>query len=841
MLTKNYNILIFLCVLVIVAYFKVIFFDFLYWDDDKQIINNNYVKILSIDNIKHNFKFERFTFIPLMLYSITYNIVGQDPKIYHLISILFHIVNTILFFVFIRKILNNESAIRFSTLLFALHPLRIESVAWISEWKDLLFTMFALLALINYVNLINTKKLRYFWLYVLFCWLSGYSKIQGMLIPFCAILIDYFKFKTLFYDRMLINLTTFVFVFSSFDRKYVIFLLIALIFVFTIFKQSGVIRFYKVKLLAKNIFFVLFLLLTTLIAYFFITKKVWFWEHNLLNNIDKRLFYFFYALAFYIKQFFLPLKQIPIHNYPINFKHFFLENIIPTVVVLLLFLIIIIFLTRYLEKNIIVFGLLFFLLNISIVLHIIPIEGRLVVAERYTYFAYIGLFLITSQIYQILNEKTRKYIFYLIATLFSILIFFRVNVWKDTETLFNYVLKNNNKVPFAWNNLGSYYLQKNNPKKAIFMYKQSIKIDSLNAENYFNLAMAYAKIKNYDMAIKLLNIAINKTPYPNEKSFYLTTIGQIYENIGEITEALKYYDTSLVLFNKNVKAMLQKAFYYLNNGLVDSAEILAKRIVRINKYYFEAYNLLGFIELKYKRNFNKSIEYFNKVLKFNNLYAVGYNNRGYAYLTLGDYNNAIKDFSFAIKLDSTFYEAYRNRAFTYFTIKNYAKAIKDYSIVLSKINNDTIALFNRAHAYSQIGLYDSAINDYLKIINLKYNNSAAFELAKCYIKQKKYDLANYYLTSLEKKVNSNVLVKVYKGISLFYLNQIDSALYYFNQTKDISINKGEVYFWIGECYRIKKDIKSACENYSLSFNYGFKEVNKNIVKYCKKFYKSDNF
>lgn len=177
------------------TYFRIVFFDFVYWDDDKQIFNNIRITKLTWDHIKYNIKNERFTFIPLTLYSSLYQVVGKNSFYFHLLSIFFHLINVLLFYLIIKKFSFNNFVNIFLVVLFALHPLRIESIAWISEWKDLLFSMFSLIGIWFYLKWNEKNKLVYIILYSLMFVLSAFSKIQGLILPFSIMLIDVFIHK----------------------------------------------------------------------------------------------------------------------------------------------------------------------------------------------------------------------------------------------------------------------------------------------------------------------------------------------------------------------------------------------------------------------------------------------------------------------------------------------------------------------------------------------------------------------------------------------------------------------------------------------------------------------
>ncbi len=265
---------------------------------------------------------------------------------------------------------------------------------------------------------------------------------------------------------------------------------------------------------------------------------------------------------------FLPFNLSALHYYPVKTNGLLpVEYYIATVIILLIiFLILKINKTNKLKKDLI-FGLMFFLITISLVLQIIPV-GRAITAERYTYIPYIGLFFIIGQYFTLINSKknSRKAIktkSYLYIVLIVYIIFFsyttynRNKVWKNGITLFSDVIKKYPSRSFAYWACAIAKAKAYNTYEAIDDYDKAIKLkpDYINA--YVDRGNAKSDLKKYKQAINDYNKAIELD------SNYLSA----YLNRGVAKGILKNYKGAINDFNKIIKTDADNADAYYNLGI----------------------------------------------------------------------------------------------------------------------------------------------------------------------------------------------------------------------------------------------------------------------------------
>jgi protein O-mannosyl-transferase len=147
-------------------YFNALKFGFLKnWDDHLYITENKYIIDLHWTNIKlffTEFYVGNYQPITILMYAIEYKVGAGHASIFHFNNILLHLLNTFLVFVFIKRISPKNAMVALTTAaFFAVHPMHVESVAWVAERKDVLYSFFFLFSLIMYTNYLKLKKIKH--------------------------------------------------------------------------------------------------------------------------------------------------------------------------------------------------------------------------------------------------------------------------------------------------------------------------------------------------------------------------------------------------------------------------------------------------------------------------------------------------------------------------------------------------------------------------------------------------------------------------------------------------------------------------------------------------------
>ncbi|MEW6078093.1 MAG: tetratricopeptide repeat protein [Thermodesulfobacteriota bacterium] len=193
------GIVLLLVAAVAITFFPVTKHDFLFWDDMKFIVDNPGIQAgLSMAGIKAAFT-DCFTFqwIPVTWISflVDHALYGRHPGGYHLTNLIVHAANSALLFMLLRLITGGLFSSALAAFLFAVHPLHVESVAWVTERKDVLSTLFGLLSLLYYARYADSRRRSSYFAALLFFAFSLLSKPMLVTLPCVFLLLDWWPLK----------------------------------------------------------------------------------------------------------------------------------------------------------------------------------------------------------------------------------------------------------------------------------------------------------------------------------------------------------------------------------------------------------------------------------------------------------------------------------------------------------------------------------------------------------------------------------------------------------------------------------------------------------------------
>jgi hypothetical protein len=380
------------------------------WDDTWMLLENPYVLNFSWDQFWYHcthFYCTQYSPVNSLLYIAVYKCFGLHAGAYHIVCLLIHLLNGGLayrllqtLFPVLKSSFTNQRINIYAALvvlIFLIHPLQVESVAWISASKVLLYSSFSLGAMLLYVNYIKSSNF-YYLLGVITCYFLGFaSKEQTIILPFTIVLID--------------------FVFGRFR---------GLTFSFKSFAEPVVWE--------KLIFFI-----SALLMWYFSSKNgLDFDSSSSVYPFGQRLIFAAYSLVQYIFHFILPLKLSYLYFYPME-----IGDSIPQSYWIYPFLLVSVFWflwEAYKSKNkMVLFGVLFFVINILLVLNIIPVPRTSIIADRYMYLSVIGLAIVL--IYYLdyvlirLNFRLIKPVFGIYLVVISLLSVNYISKWENSKVL----------------------------------------------------------------------------------------------------------------------------------------------------------------------------------------------------------------------------------------------------------------------------------------------------------------------------------------------------------------------------------------------------------------------
>lgn len=405
---KKNQVMLSICVIILLtlaAHFPTFFHQFqLKWDDQWVVINAYTEGGLTLSNLKSiltEFYNGQYSPINQFSYTLLFSIFGYSAFWFHCFSIAIHVCNVVLIYLLIRNLLKQAKKfedisiqrIAISTaILMAVHPFLVESVAWLSASKILLYSFFYLLAIHVYLAYLNTRLLSYYLLTIFLFTLSFGSKEQAVTLPVCLLLID-FILKRNFGTKQL------------WLEKLPLFLMAICFGYITLLSQSAD----NAGLLSESP------------------------QYPLYQNI----LFASYSVTEYLIKCLIPIKLSYLYVFPNSIGQevplrFWLYPILLTTIIIAFW--------SFLKNRYVFFAVAFFVIHLGLALHIIPIARFAIIADRYAYIASISVFVLMSYYFDLLYSKTKyTQLALAIGTLYVISIGTYAHehskVWSNSDTL----------------------------------------------------------------------------------------------------------------------------------------------------------------------------------------------------------------------------------------------------------------------------------------------------------------------------------------------------------------------------------------------------------------------
>jgi tetratricopeptide (TPR) repeat protein len=742
---RYYNsILVIIIILTGLIYSSVYKLEYVNWDDEINIVGNSKIHEISKENIVYNFTNERYKSLALFSYTIDYSLWGNNPAPYHIHNLFLHILNIVLIFITVNLISRNKLISLFTAGLFALHPVSVEAVAWVTGRKDLLFLLFSLLSILAYKKYIDSKfKICWFFATTVLVYVASMSKIQAFVLPILFIVFDwYFSRKLtlqsvaeklfiliLLVDWYLLSLillvTVLILKYNKSFRLYfnknkyrihgllvlwlslvllatnlkieslgiISILLIGLVSIIVFRRKISLFLFDKYKFLSKYYWNITIPLFAFSILLFFLQKtegigslKFYFWQDQTYLFFE-RLLLGGDAILYYLKRLFLIIPFNPMYAYPeqeliwsLN-NPYFIKFIIAIAILSSLCLVI---LKTFKKYPIITLGLLIFVINISIVMHIIPIEGRVVAADRYAYPSFWGLFLITGYLFSLINFKFRtKVIFVLIIPfiLISWNIYSNISIWKNSYTFWTEAVKQDKYNSYAHNALGCAYLDlKNQVDSALYHFNKAIELNPRVSEYHVDKGRALYT-KDPKSITSDYYTSIIKMDSTNDMAF--NNRAALYIKEGKYNNAINDYKKAISISETND--------FYVNN-LKKAQNLFVLDSLLFNNYLTEEYTIdekLKFIKISSADrsddgNLKKALDYLLIGFKIDSTDTYILNNLATMYSTLGEYENSIKYYILLTDIEPENSQLYFYLANNYYNNNQLDMACKYWLIALEK-------------------------------------------------------------------------------------------------------------------------------------------------------------
>ncbi len=574
---KNSLFILGIIVLFCLVYFKLINADFISWDDPEYILENKDVHVGNYKALATKFYIGNYHPLTMINYAIDWKLFGGNALGYHIENLIWHFVNSILVFYVVVKLLKDKNLALLITIVFTFHPIQIETIAWIAERKNLLSTFFILISLLFYLKQAQNKRTLHLIITLVFFCFSLLCKPSFIIFPLILLLIDWYLNQT-------------------------------------ITKQN---IFQKIPFAIISILFSIITLMAQQTGGFI--------NENHSFQIHEKIGYAGYAIGQYMYHFFNPTNLSVIYPYPQNKTMGLIFGYL-----LIAIIIFVIYKSYKAKKTALFFGLLFFLINILLVLQFVPF-GEVLAADRYMYFGLIGLSVSVFSFIKLSDKQIIVITIFLVIILGS-LSFLRLNVWQNSISLYKDILIKNPHSYIALNSIGAEYMKKKEFKLSEKYYNQSIYENSRFYKSYYNRALLYSitnenskAISDYTKSIELKNYnkayvgratlyylmkdfpkaisdaesALESSPNNAKANFVLATC---YDDLNQLDKALFHYNKSIAANNEDPTLFMRRGILFGKQQKLELCLQDFETCTRLKPDYAEAYYWKGVVKINLKQN-----------------------------------------------------------------------------------------------------------------------------------------------------------------------------------------------------------------------------------------------
>ncbi len=666
---RDIMVCLFLIMATLAVYWQVQNYDFVNFDDDIYIYENRHVQEgLTLESITWAFSVSEKMFywhpVAWLSHMLDCQLYGLNPGKHHLTNLIIHIANSLLLFMIFKWMTGAFWRSAFVAMLFAIHPINVDSVAWITERKNVLSTFFWMLTMLAYVYYTKQPVLyRYLLIFFVFA-LGLMAKPMLVTLPCALLLLDYWPLKRFSY-RPPGGIGTG-------KPKNVI--------------KSGPQGFSPFRLVLEKIPLLVLSVLSTYLS-FLSADKV----SVLLPPMKLRIENALVSYVKYIGKIIWPQDLAILYPYP---------SIVPMwqiIGALLLLVCVSVLMIRTIRgAPYFAIGWLWYLGTLVPVIGLVQKVALPAMADRFAYVPFIGIFIIIAWGIPELVAKWRYRKIWLatlatvVLTILMAMTWKQVGYWENSITLFEHNLKITSNNYVAHNNLGNALSKQGRTAEAIDHYLKALRIKPDNAKAHNNLGNALSKqgrtAEAIDHYLKALRIkpGLEKAHYNLGTALYEQgrtaeaidhylkalrikpdyakahyNLGNALSKQGRTAEAIDHYLKALRIKPDDAKAHQNLGTALYEQGRTAEAIDHYLKALRIKPDYAKAHYNLGNALSKQGRT-AEAIDHYLKALRIKPDYAKAHNNLGNALLRKGNVEGAIAHFRKALRINPDYVHAKNN-------------------------------------------------------------------------------------------------------------------------------------------------------------------------------------
>lgn len=585
------------------------------FDDKEYIYENKLIQDFSVQSIGKLFTTPySANYHPLtaLTNAIEYKFVKDAPILYHLNNIVLHSIVCFTILIFLNLLIPNRIVVLIVVLFFAIHPLRVESVVWVSERKDLLYSLFYVLGMIWYVKYCEIFSFKKYSVLVLLFVLSLLSKSAAVVFPCSLLILDYYLKRPIFSKQSILS-------------KAPLFLL-SLLFGIIALKTQNV---------------------TTSIT-----------NIGALYTSFEKAILSLHALGFYFWKSILPFNLSALYFYPEKIQNTLPSMYVVSALLVLLSSVLLVWLLR--RKRWFIFSLLFFITNLMLVLQIISV-GQAMMADRYSYMPSIALCFLLALGLDCLTKREIKFPKFVLGTtgllvliVLGVLTWNRTHVWKDSISFASDLIEKYPKKSFGYYLRGDAFLhERQDYERAIQDFTKAIEYEPNMMWAFMKRSVAFVRSKKFENALQDCLSAYNLNPMQgdnlNNLSLIFLELGKQKEDTQNFAAAESLYSSALHFKPKMIDALNSRGRVRGMSGnfkhaIDDFTEIIKMDSNNINAYINRgnSYAMAGLMQ--------ESIKDYDKAISIDSNASQCFFNRCLAKLKLQDTLGCCNDWERAAQL-----------------------------------------------------------------------------------------------------------------------------------------------------------------------------------------------
>jgi len=655
--SKSILICALLALITIAVYWQVGEFEFLDWDDTIYLTENAAVQSgVTFGAIKWAFSsFHATNWHPVtwLSHMLDVQMFGMNAGRHHLTNLLLHICNTLLLFLILLRMTGLAWRSFFVAALFAVHPLHVESVAWVAERKDVLSAFFGMLAIYCYTFYIQNQKLKWY-LLVVICFAVGLmAKPMLVTFPFILLLLDYWPLKRFPTQYPLDSNTVMLG-----QRSSVAYLALEKTPLLVLTIASSVVTFFAQDKGGA---------VTSLddsMAHASVDSVV------IGFGMAERFSNAIMSYASYLSKTFYPHNLSFFYPFRTDIQN---EILIQSALLVLGVSLIAVWQVRC--KPYFFVGWFWFIGML------VPVSGVVLVgwqsmADRYTYLPLVGVFIAVAWGVPELAKRWpghKKILAFSTAVSLlacAALSYIQVGYWRNNLSLYQHAAEVVPESAFVHFKLGTTLAEKGDYDAAKVQFEMALHIQPFDLRTRFNLGLVLLRLKQFEKAIEAFNEILKR--YPS----YVTAERQI-----EIARSMLRQQQMMIAINNSSEIYMRRGMLFERQGRIQDAILVYKQIVQHKPEYIEAHQKLGFLFYKLHR-VDEAIMHYKMLVRLQPDSAAVYYNLGLAFADKNQLDEAIEHYQHALRIQPEWAEIYNNLGVAFFRKNLAEQAIKSFEKAL---------------------------------------------------------------------------------------------------------------------------------------------------------------